>query len=184
MSEAVWDRVGRLTLTQLLNIINRRVESLVDLTSSVFLTRIRQLTRNDMYKERRYIKRRISNLIYDLKSGRPFSRKLAQMQEVRKPSKELRQVVDIGVNMPTAMWFSRPFQLPCLVAGGQATICYNLMLHVVRVFGNDVTKYPHDTKVLWKKLVTDWNQLIENPYTLLRKHLPGEDLPAPEKVSV
>ena len=175
MSQAVWDRVGRITLRQMLNIINRRVKSLIDLTSSVFITRIRQLTRNDFYKEKRYLKRRISNLIYSLKTGRPFSKKLAQMQSVAKPSEKLRRVV----NMPTAMWFSESYQLPCLVAAGQATTCYKLMLHVVGVFGNDVDVYPDDVKILWDKLVMDWNELVENPYALLQQLLPGAEHPAP-----
>ena len=179
MSEAVWDRVGRITLRQMLNILNRRISSLVDLTGSVFLNRIRQLTRNDLYQEDRYLKRRISNLIYDLKSGRPFSKKLEKMEEVDKPSEKLRRVADVAVNMPTAMWFGEPYQLPCLVASGQATICYNLMLHVVRAFGTDVNEYPEDVKKLWDKLVNNWNEMVEEPYTLLRQRLPGEDPPAP-----
>ena len=179
MSEAVWERVGRISLRQMLNILNRRVSSLIDLTSSVFMNRIRQMTRNDLYKENRYVKRRISNLIYDLKPGRPFSKKLSKMEQVSKPSEKLRHVADVAVNMPTAMWFGKPYQLPCLVAAGQATICYNLMLHVVRVFGMDVDEYPDDVKVLWDKLVKDWNELVQDPYALLRQILPGEDPPTP-----
>jgi len=180
LSEAVWDRVGRITLRQMLNILNRRVKSLMDLTSSVFITRIRQLVRNDLYKEKRYLKRRISNLVYALRPDRPFSKKLDLMQQVAKPSKRLRRVADVAVNMPTVMWFSESYQLPCLVAAGQATICYNLMLHVVRVFGNDVEAYPDDVKALWDNLVKDWNEMVENPYTLLHLILPGEDPPVPK----
>jgi predicted acylesterase/phospholipase RssA len=178
LSEAVWNRIGRITFRQMLNILNRRVKSLVDLTSSIFMTRIRQLTRNDLYAEERYLKRRISNLIYDLKPGRPFSKKLTHMQQVAKPSDKLRHVAHIAVNVPTAMWFGEPHQLPCLVAAGQATICYNLMIHVVGGFGEDIDEYPDDVKRLWDKLVKDWNELVEDPYALLHEILPGEDLPA------
>lgn len=168
-----WGQLKRLTLTKLVNMGNRRYQSMIDLVASVFMMRIRQQTRNAIYADKKYIKKRLANYIYHLETGRRFSPKLANLG-VKEPTPDLQKVIDDAVDMPTVMWFDYPHELPCLVASGQATVCYNLMKHAVRLYGKNVTTTPE-----WNTLVKDWNRLRHDPYVLLKKLLPDTDLPWP-----
>lgn len=170
-----WDQLKRLTLTRLVNMANRRYQSVFDLNASVFMDRIRQLTYKRIYANKDYFKKRLPNYIYHLQSGHHFSDKLLNLG-VKKPTKDLQKAIDEAAEMPTAMWFDKdkPYELPCLVVCGQATICYNLMKHAVRLHGDRVTYTPE-----WDTLVRDWNRLRQNPYVLLEELLPDTDLPQP-----
>jgi predicted acylesterase/phospholipase RssA len=168
-----WDQLKRLSLTRLVNMANRRYQSMFDLTASIFMKRIRQLTYNAIYADEKYFKKRLPNFIYHLQTGHPFSKKLVELG-VKKPSPGLQKVIDAAAEIPTAMWFNNSYEAPCLVASGQATICYNLMKHVLRVYEGAVESSPE-----WESLVSDWNGFREDPYVLLRKLLADTELPEP-----
>ena len=112
-----------------------RLRSVVSLTASIFMKRIRAMGYKQLYQDEKYKLRRVSNLVYHLQSSEPFATILAG--HVAPPSPALRRVADAAASMPTALWFQpeTPWQLPCLVAAGQATLCYNLMKQVVRLHG-------------------------------------------------
>jgi predicted acylesterase/phospholipase RssA len=170
----LWDQLKRLTLKRLVNMANRRYQSLFDLVASVFMKRIRQLTINKIYYDEKYYKKRVSNLIYDLQTGHQVAPKLAE-RGVKNPTPDLQKVIDTAAKMPTAMWFNNPrYEPPCLVASGQATICYNLMEHVLLVCEGKVKSSPE-----WESLVSDWNGFREDPYVLLRKLLPDTEPQGP-----
>ena len=173
VGKVFWDQLKRLSLTRLVNMANRRYQSMLDLTASIFMKRIRQLTYNAIYADEKYFKKRLPNFIYHLQTGHPFSKKLVELG-VKKPSPDLQKVIDTAAKMPTAMWFNNSYEAPCLVACGQATICYNLMKHVLRVHAGAVESRPE-----WESLVSDWNGFREDRYVLLRKLLPDTELPEP-----
>ena len=83
--------------------------------------------------------------------------------------------------MPTELWFDADYKQPCLVACGQATICYNLMKYVVRIHGSDPEQYSGQVKSLWDQTRSDWNRMVEDPYVLLQERLEGKELPRPPK---
>jgi hypothetical protein len=177
--ETSWDDLKKLTLGQIIDMVNLRITSLLALTSSVFMGRIRILMYKTVYGDDRYKNKRVSNLIYHLKSDSKFS---PLPLEVKKPSKLLNNIADIAANMPTLLWFDNDYELPCLVACGQATICYNLMKYLVRVYGNNPELYPENIKNLWNNLICDWNNMVEDPYALLRVRMPQIELPMPSAV--
>ena len=74
--------------------------------------------------------------------------------------------------MPTKLWLEQeegdPLNdLDYLVAGGQATICYNLMRHMWEECRNEDGWIAPETGELFDKAMKEWKKLIENPLSLL-----------------
>ncbi len=178
---AAWDDLKRLSVHQVEQMLKTRISSLIALSASIFMARIRRLVFGKVYNDKDYNGKRVSNLIYQLMANRPFPEILAKIPGIEKPSKALQKVVDVAENMGTKLWFDsdKPYELPCLASCGQATICFNLMKYVVRTYGSDSTTYPEEVRALWEQLVTDWNIMVNDPYKLLQELLPGIDLPKP-----
>jgi predicted acylesterase/phospholipase RssA len=169
-----WKDFRRITVDQLVDMAWLRLRSVVSLTASIFMKRIRALGYKQLYQDEKYKLRRVSNLVYHLQSSEPFATTLAG--HVDPPSPALRRVADAAATMPTALWFQpeTPWQLPCLVAAGQATLCYNLMKQVVRVHGAEPARLSPDLRALWDRLVADWQTFRGDPYGLLRNRELGE----------
>ena len=182
---ASWNDFKNISVNRLADMVNARLSSMMALTTHEFMVRIRSLIDKIVYSDNHYRDRRVANYIYHLKSGRPFDKNLAGMNEIRKPGSELRNVATTAADMYSSLWFDRdkPWELPCLVASGHFTLCYNLLKHVVRVYGTDPSAYSDEVRNLWLKLAGDWNQMVQDPYALLHKRLPGMDLPLPPKAS-
>ena len=109
-----WKDFRRITVDQLSEMIWLRLRSVVSLTTSIFMKRIRALGYKQLYQDEKYERRRVSNLVYHLQSSEPFATILAG--HVAPPSPALRRVADAAASMPTALWFrpETPWQLPCL----------------------------------------------------------------------
>jgi hypothetical protein len=166
--------------------VKLRLKPVVDLTSTIFTDRISRLVYEAVDTNPQYEKKRIKNRIFDLKTGRPFFPELGEKgipPGVEKPSEALHRVADVAATMPTLFWFDENYKQPCLVAAGQFTACYNLMRFVVMRRGFDPQKYPPDVKAVWDRLVSDWNEMVKDPYALLKKRLPDTELPVPPKDS-
>ncbi len=97
------------------------------------------------------------------------------------PSSKLRRVADITNGIPTQFWYDDKYHLPCIIACGQATICYNLMKFIARNHGNDTSAYTNEVRELWNQLEKDWNDLVDDPYILLQKRLPDVVLQRPPR---
>lgn len=171
---AGWKDLRRLKMDQLAEMMNLRIQSVVAMAVSIFMKRIRALGYRRIYWNDTYTKKRISNLVYHLSPGEEFAEDLEGL--VRKPSSALHAVADAAANMPTTLWFEddKPYQLPSLVACGQATMCYNLMKHVVRKYGKEPQDYRQGVRVLWDRLTVDWQSFCEEPYWLLDERITSE----------
>ncbi|MEM7305268.1 MAG: patatin-like phospholipase family protein [Planctomycetota bacterium] len=158
---AAWNDLKHLRVTQVLAMLNLRVTSLLALTSSVFMKRIRGLVYGLVYSDEKYAGKRVSNLIYALTSERDWPSVLPP--EVPRPSDELRRVATAAADMPTTLWFEREDELDNLLAAGQATVCMNLMKWIARGHGRDPESYPDEVRALWERLLADWKRFNERP---------------------
>ena len=174
IGKGAWTDFRRITVDQLVDMVWLRLCSVLALTASIFMKRIRAMGYRQLYRNDKYKARRVSNLIYHLRSSEPFSTLVAGL--VPAPSAALRRVADVAASTPTALWFDpeRPDQLPGLVAAGQATLCYNLLKQIVRLHGRDPALFPPDVQEHWNRLVADWQAFQADPYFLLRSRGLGE----------
>lgn len=167
-----WDWIKRLTVGQVRNMLKLRVMSLLTLTSSVFMKRIRNLVYGliyghigDLHVKSRYQKKRIANVIYTLA---PSKTKEPPLDGIEKPSKALNQVACMAFNQGTTLWFDKDYEAPSLIAAGQASLCYNFFKLLARRYGKDPNQYAPEVKAKWMDLKSDWEQFNQDPFFALR----------------
>lgn len=167
--------IRKMTLQQVLEMVDIRVLTLVVTTTTIVWKRVRNLGYRLVYGVEEYEGKRVSCLLQHLRPGEPF----VQLPGVPPPSAKLRHVAEMAGNMPTILWFQNDYQLPCVTATGQASLCYNLMKHIARRYGQDPSQYPEPAQALWKRLTADWQKLRDDPYALLRERMPDGNFPEP-----
>lgn len=118
-----------------------RLTSLLALTSSVFMARIRGLVSRGVYTDPSHEHKRVSNAIEDLNLADDEELELELGPELRAPSPALARVGRCAASVPTTLWFDSDYEQPALVASGQASTCLNLMRWIRRVHGVDVSAY-------------------------------------------
>ncbi|MGR9115103.1 MAG: patatin-like phospholipase family protein [Gammaproteobacteria bacterium] len=180
VGRAAWKDIKHLTVDDLVDMVSLRISSLFAMAGSVFMKRVRSLVYGLIYGDFRkpvrkvldemYGSKRISQLIYHLKTGEKFSAELLRAG-IGEPSDALREVTDSAANMPTTLWFDKKGQLEMLIASGQATLCYNLMKYLVRNFGENPELFPSDARQLWDRLEADWQAFNESPLFLVERSL-------------
>jgi hypothetical protein len=168
--DRAWHSLRQVTTGQLRNMIRLRLTSLLTLTSSIFMKRIRTLVYQKVYDQDQhgYARITISNLIYSLA---PSKTRGEPIRGIAAPSKLLNQVACVAFNQPTTLWFDRPFQEPCLIAAGQASMCYNLIKHFIRRYGEEPASYPSTILAKWLELEKDWHCFNEDPFFSLKCHV-------------
>ncbi len=165
VGRAAWRHIKHLTIHEVINMASLRVSSLFAMAGSIFMKRIRSLVYGLIYGDFRppvnkavnemYAGKRISNLVYHLRAGEPFSKELIGAG-VPQTSQSLSKITTRAADMPTTLWFENEQQLQDLLITGRATLCYNLMKYLVRNYGQNVDDFPDSAKQLWQKLITDW----------------------------
>lgn len=162
----LWATLRHLTLSEVLDLIQLRALSLVTMSGSIVLKRVRSLVFKTIYSKSRYRNRIISNLIYELKPNRRSSRRANWLQ----PSPALSTVADQATATPTALWFEpgqEAKQLNTLLACGQFTTCFNLLDYILRQYGDDLSQYPPDVLATYTEARQLWDALQTDPYKFI-----------------
>lgn len=167
--------IRQMPLQTVLEMAEIRVFTLIATSTTVIWKRVRNLGYRVVYGVGEYEGKRVSCLLQHLRPGQPF----VQLPGVDPPSARMRQVAEVAGSMATILWFANDYQQPCVTATGQASICYNLMKHIARRYGQDPDQYPERVRDIWQRLTADWQLLRADPYALLRAHLPDGDFPEP-----
>lgn len=173
-----WKYLKTLTVNELFYLLELRLKSLLALTSSIFMDRIKSLIFARTYGDVNYKDKRISNRI-----DRLVNREL-ELPGITPLSSGLKNVIKRATKMPTTLWFDCSQQLIDVTVAGQATICFNLLQHIVRRYGKVFETYPTDVKELWRELNKDWDSLNSEPNCLLQELLPVQNLSYEKKRSL
>lgn len=189
VGRTAWSGFFRIRFQWLMQAVCFRLSSTLSTIFDVLLKRTRDLGYFTFYGDRFYHKKRVSNLLYRLTPGEQTEESKTdeewlKVKDLFTPSIRLQEYVQHANNVGTRFWFNerKPWEQPCLVCAGQATICFSLAQYIVRNHGGDFEDYPGDIKKIWNSLVTDWDSLNKHPYSLLRKRVgklkqkaPGSD---------
>jgi predicted acylesterase/phospholipase RssA len=127
-----WKDLRGLTVPELITLVALRIASLMALTSSIFMKRVRGLIYSSVYADPRYQDRRVPNLIYNLTLERNA---LYGRYPWLRPGERLRELADRASEVPTALWLVGGEQLQLLVDAGEATTCFSLLKHIVSLPG-------------------------------------------------
>ncbi|MBC7890684.1 MAG: hypothetical protein H7Y12_00600 [Sphingobacteriaceae bacterium] len=159
-----------------------RVKSSILLATDVFLMQIRRLSYQALFEDSRWRHRRIASLIYELSMGyylwtearlkkNPRDWKFVQEHSL-KPSEKIQQVAERARTMATTLWFeARPGhsatqQRDDIIATGQFTLCYSLILYVHRLekkYEEEKKLLPPHLAALQTRMLADWEKFQVDP---------------------
>ena len=184
----------------ILLMIKSRVTSLLILNTDVFLKRVRQLLYEEFFDSGKWKHRVKGNRVYDLAMSNKIHRGSASKLE---PDADVQKVAEIAFNMATTLWFDKKdceetHSQACLIACGQFTTCYNLLLYIERlkapdsgVYNNLNPDYKSRLDQLEKTLLENYKKFNSDPFYLYNalgekylgkefKPLKAEDIPFPK----
>jgi predicted acylesterase/phospholipase RssA len=156
-----WKEIKHLTVDQFADMVQVRLTSLFALTSSIFMKRVRSLVYTLVYQDKKYDKRRVSNLISDL-----IRSDKEQVISWLAPSPAVAAVARDATDMKTTLWFDNAQQQRSLVACGQFTMCYNILEHIIRRFKDKPENYPAAVRKVYDKAYSDWKVFQADPFVM------------------
>jgi hypothetical protein len=161
----LWPFLKQLTMPELIYLISGRAKSLITLTASVFMKRIRALVFKDIKVHPSYLNREVSNLIYDLDDTGKFPDNIV---EELAPTEEFRELATLAEKVETSLWINNPDELRNLVACGQVTTCFNLMRYILDKREAELRTSRSREENVYKNALALWNDLKRNRYAFLR----------------
>lgn len=178
LGEKSWSYLKKITVGTFADMMAQRVASVMTMVSDVFLKQIRRLLFGEIYNDYRYKNSRVSNLIYTLTASSVVARDndpdyAFMLDSMRKPSPAIMAMAQSAASMATTLWFEEselekpktPQNKPdSLICCGQVTMCYNLLLFILRNYGTDPAKYPAAIASLYNTAVKDWENFQAAPY--------------------
>lgn len=184
-------KVETLSVHRMEPLLFDRLNSLISLLMDVFLKVVRRLNYSDLYNDKNFTYRRMSNLIKELTEenfvkGQARNRnEETQAQSLKFKSKldgtyeevvgpSIKAVIEEASNFGTTLWFTEDHQLQNmldkLVASGQFTMCYNLLDYLEQLLfvkNNGFEKLEAGIQValkdLYEEVVRDWERFKANP---------------------
>ncbi len=128
--------IQHLTFADIESMLMNRATSILKLSSSVFMKRIRKMTYSTLYDDEDWQNRKITNTIYELRDGEKWAAKSRNgtLLDFLKPSKAIQENSTKAANMGTTLWFTQNDKekgIPeAILAAGQYTICFNLLDYI------------------------------------------------------
>jgi len=184
-----WHYIKNLTLNEFQEMVGVRMSSMFAMTNEIFMNRIRDLGYALVHSEPELENKVIANEIFTLLE--PIDARI--LPTWLNPSRQMRDVViHQAATMQTKLWWDpidpeRRNELDVLIAAGQITTCYNLLVHIWQRYDRSAreerSKFPsHGTRGQFldpriEKLFTnteaEWETLKEDAYAFvdeLRPH--------------
>ena len=157
----------------ILNMLKERFSSVLTLNNDVFLKRIRQLLYARFMGEVRKSFRMKTNHVYDLSYSNDLNR-LENDVDIAPPSHAIQIVSQCAFEMGTTLWFGQQSQhshdQAALIATGQFTTCYNLLLYILRmkkaVPGS--RSYFDTLSESWKEKVNGLEEVLSTHYSAFK----------------
>jgi predicted acylesterase/phospholipase RssA len=154
MDIQAWPSFRKLTVPEFIQMITLRATSLLALTSSIFMDRVRGLVFRQAYSDPNFKGRRVSNLIYSLTRDEP---KLFTQFPWLKPKPHLVSLAQQAEIMPTTLWFTEDKQFYTLEAAGETTTCFVLLRHIVKHRAGEYEAPGLPLHELYTRLRREWD---------------------------
>lgn len=149
-----WATLKKLTAPEFIQMMVLRVTSLLALTSSIFMARIRRLVFGRMFQDKVFEGKRVSNLIYSMARDYPA---LFENHPWLRPGPDLVTLAQTAERMPTTLWFNAPSQFTTQCLAGEATCCFVLLRHLVEERKGQYEQPGAPLHDLYTKLRAEWD---------------------------
>ncbi|MDC0708428.1 patatin-like phospholipase family protein [Stigmatella sp. ncwal1] len=160
MAVDAWPSFRKLTVNEFSQMLVLRIGSLLALTSSVFMNRVRGLIFKNVYRTPEYAGRRISNLISKLSTNEPA---LFSEYPWIQPKSHLVQLGQQSAQMPTTLWFTHEDQFATVESAGEATLCYVLLRHILKHHKGQYESAGLPLSELYERLRKEWAVFNQEP---------------------
>lgn len=165
----VWETIKRLTVPDAFRLGKVRANSVLAMTTNVFLKRIRQLQFNLIMQADAARAKRVSfDLIYDLKPTTDRD-ELWKLDPDLRPTPAMEDIARDAEQMSTKLSINAPL-LRTLIACGRCTTCFSLLKYLWRRWESDQTApKPNEPNSpyfeIYTQLKTKWRALRLDPYS-------------------
>lgn len=149
-----WASFKKLTVPEFTRMLVLRITSLLALTSSIFMARVRRLVFGRVFDDKHFDGRRISNLIYSMVRNQPA---LFESHPWLRPGPDLVTLAQTAERMPTTLWFTAPSQFDTQSRAGQATCCFVLLRHLVEDRKGEYENPGAPLHDLYTRLRAEWD---------------------------
>lgn len=126
----LWHYFRRLALPDAIEIIKTRLNSVMAMTTNIFMKRIRQLQFNNLMDPNSRARLVSFNLIYALNPTKEPT-DLYKLDPELRPTAEMVNISKAAEHMPTTLWMTVE-QFETLIAAGRCTTCFSLIKHLWR----------------------------------------------------
>lgn len=165
----LWQYVRRLTLPDLLNLLESRMSSLLALTGQVFMKRIRQLILTSVMATPERRNRVAFNILYDMLLSHP---RIKAKDPDLEPSDGLKAVADRAEKMETTLWFANESDLKNLIVCGQATVCFSILRFLLDHHDAAIKDPKSPFHALFVLAKDRWMKMKQNPDCFLERPRP------------
>ena len=165
--------IKKITLNDLANLLIRRIDSLVTMSSSVFMKRIRSLQQELIYSDKDTRNKAVSNFIYTMDPEK--NAHIWKKHPYLKPTSKMKSLSKKAETIETTLWFSSAStiedketqkhdsidtlnDLDLLVECGEMTTCYSLLKFLLEKREDEIdSKY----KATFQKLKDEWDVFMD-----------------------
>lgn len=169
--------ISHLKFATIESMLTNRAKSVIMMTSSVFLKRLRKMNYETLYNDEEWHNRTVTSTIYELREGERWESRITNgtMPEYLAPSLEMQQNSKLATSMGTTLWFTAKDKekgMPqAILADGQYTMCYNLLQYVddIQVDKENLTDAHQHIIALKPQLLEAWKKFLKNPQWMVPK---------------
>ena len=163
--------INHLTFADIESMLMNRANSIIMMSSSVFLKAIRKKNYATLYDDDEWLNRTITNTVYELRDGEKWASrsKNGTLPDYLRPSKVMQENSTKAADMGTTLWFTESDKeqgIPeALLAAGQYTTCYNLLDYIEKAQLNaDNLNENHQLIMDCKQqLIEMWEKFQDDP---------------------
>ena len=172
--------LSHLKFATLESMLMNRAKSVIMMSSTVFLKRLRQVNYSSLYDDKGWHNRTITTTIYELRSGERWEsmNRNGNLPEGLEPSEVMQQNSALGTSMGTTLWFTaddKKAGIPqAILATGQYTMCYNLLSYIDKIEkdSTNLTSAHQLIISLKPQLRAAWQRFKKDPLCLVPKGKP------------
>ena len=163
--------IKHLSLADIESLLMNRATSVLMMTSSVFLKRIRKMSYSSLHDDDGWHNRLITNTIYELRPEENWALmcKNNNLPAYLEPSLAMQENSSKAASMKTTLWFTQKDKdngyPEAVFAAGRYTICFNLLKYIEDIQKDgDNTNENHELIISCKQqLMQAWAKFQENP---------------------
>lgn len=169
--------VLNLQVGDIATLVANRVNSVLMLTTSVFMKHIRRLEYDRIYNDPAWKNRNITNTVYELRQSERWESKIKEgkLPADLAPTTLIQENSDKAAAMGTTLWFTEEDKtkgIPdALIAAGQYTICWNLLEYIDKIKKDSSNLNDSHQGILEceARLKADWEKFQKDPLFKLKE---------------